>query len=53
MSIKDSSIKKKRLKIKESSENKSVYIRFVNPTTFEYGVGSKEKDVKVCGKVEI
>jgi hypothetical protein len=53
MSIKDSTIKRKSLKIKQTDTNKDVYIRFVNPTTFEYGVGSSEKNIKVCGKVEI
>jgi hypothetical protein len=43
MSINDNTIKRKRLKIKQTDVNKNVYIRFVNPTTFEYGVGSSEK----------
>jgi len=53
MSIKDSTIQRKKLKIKNKDENKNIYIRLIDPNTFEYGVGTDETDVKVCEKVEI
>ena len=53
MSIKDSTIQRKILKIKEIDENKNIYIRLINPNIFEYGVGIDGNDVEVCGKVEI
>jgi hypothetical protein len=53
LDINDSSIKRKILKINEIDENKNVYIRLINPTTFEYGVGSNIDDVKVCQRVEL
>jgi hypothetical protein len=53
MSIKDSTIQRKKLKIKKTDENKNIYIRLIDPNTFEYGVGADENDVKVCEKVEI
>jgi len=39
LSINDSSILRKRLKIKNIDLDKNVYIRFISPTVFEYGVG--------------
>ncbi len=52
LTINDSSILRKRLKIKEIDEDKNVYIRFISPTVFEYGVGT-ENNVKNIIKIEI
>ena len=43
LSIKDSSIKKKILKIDLTDEEANIYIRVVNPTTFEYVVAYEEE----------
>ena len=53
LSISDSTIHRKRVKIKNIDEDKNVYIRFISPTVFEYGVGSSESDVSVCQKIEL
>jgi len=52
LTINDSSILRKRLKIKEIDEDKNVYIRFISPTVFEYGVG-RENNVQNIIKIEI
>ena len=50
--IDDSSILRKRLKIKEIDEDKNIYIRFISPTVFEYGVGV-DGSVRNSIKVEL
>jgi hypothetical protein len=52
LTIEDSSILRKRLKIKEIDEDKNVYIRFISPTLFEYSVGT-ENNITNPIKVEL
>ena len=51
--IDDSSVKRKKLKITKIDESKSVYIKLVSPTRFEYGVGVDEKSVQEVVQVEL
>jgi len=44
--IKDSSIKKVRLNISKVDEDLNIFIRLIDSTTFEYGVGSGVDDVE-------
>jgi hypothetical protein len=53
MTISDSSIKRKKLKISQTDENKSVYVKFISPTKFEYGVGVDENSVEDSVQVEL
>ena len=53
MDITDDTIKRRRLKIKKTDENKNIYIRLVEPNVFEYGIGEDKNSIKACAKVEI
>ena len=53
MFINDNSVKRKKLKITKTDESKSVYVKFISPTKFEYGVGSDEKSVQDSVQVEL
>ena len=53
LSINDNSILRKRLKIKEVNENNNVYIKFISPTVFEYGVGADTKNIIHIKQIEL
>lgn len=53
MPVNDNSIKRKRLKLQNTDENKSVYIRFSSPTKFEYAIGRDTKSVENIVEVEL
>jgi len=53
MSIQDNSIKRKKFKLKKTDERKSVYVKFVSPSKFAYGVGENEKNVQDVVQVEL
>jgi hypothetical protein len=51
--ITDNSIKKIRLNISKVDEDLSVFIKLINSTTFEYGVGSGVDDVEEIKVMEL
>ena len=53
LSINDNSILRKRLKIEEVNEDKNVYIKFISPTVFEYGVGANSTDISTIKQIEL